>query len=166
MNYSSSKTHWDFSCSDRPNLKLIRWQIFKNDSLVAIDTEKNTISSTKFIKLTLEIILMELKNSARRRHRSKIFKTNLKTLISPLLNRPQGCQGCQNDREDPRINPTVRFCANIQSRLKKIRKIIKKQYFFHDFLHIFEVFRNFFNFGSILAQKRTIGLILGSFRSF
>ena len=33
---------------------------------------------------------MKMKISARWRHCSKIFKTNLKTHISPLLNRPQG----------------------------------------------------------------------------
>ena len=31
---------------------------------------------------------------------AKIIKTNLKTDISPLLNRPQGCQGCQMNRKD------------------------------------------------------------------
>ena len=32
-----------------------------------------------------------------------MFKINYKTLIPPLLKHPQGCQGCQNDREDPRF---------------------------------------------------------------
>jgi hypothetical protein len=33
-------------------------------------------------------IFIKVKKSARRRHRHKIIKTNLKTLVSPLLRRP------------------------------------------------------------------------------
>ena len=74
---------------------------------------------------------------------------NIKTLISPLLKRPQGCQGCQNDREDPRINPMVRFCASFQPKMNEIRKITKKQYFFHDFCR----FLSFFVIYSDLAEN-------------
>ena len=45
--------------------------------------------------------------------------------FKPLLKRPQGCQGCLNDREDPRINPMVRFCANIQPKLNKLEINLK-----------------------------------------
>ena len=40
--------------------------------------------------------------------------------ISPLLNRPQGCQGCQKNRKDQRITTTIRFAANFLPNLKKI----------------------------------------------
>ena len=113
--------HWDFLCSDHSNLKLIKWQIFEIVNFVAIDTDKITILRTKLIKLTWEIILMKLKNSARWRHCSKIFKTNLKTQVSPLLNHPQGCQGCQKNRKDLRFHTLMCFAANIQPKLKKLR---------------------------------------------
>ena len=92
---SNTLPHWDFLCSDRSNLNLMRWWIIVIVSFLGINSDKITVLGTKIIKLTWEIILMKMKMSARWRHCSKIFKTNLKTHISPLLNRPQGCQGCQ-----------------------------------------------------------------------
>ena len=50
----------------------------------------------------------------------KIFETNLKTHISPLLNRPQGCQGCQEIRKELRITTMIRFASSFQPNLKKI----------------------------------------------
>ena len=73
------------------------------------------------------------KKSARRRHCSKIIKTNLKTHISPLLNRPQGCQGYQKNRKDLRITSMIRFAANIKLKLKKQQNITKKPAYFDDF---------------------------------
>ena len=70
---------------------------------------------------------MEMKKSARRRHCSKIFKTNLKTHISPLLNRPQGCQGCQKNRKDLRITTLIRFAANFQPKLNELHKHLQNQ---------------------------------------
>jgi hypothetical protein len=61
--------------------------------------------------MTWEIILMKMKKSSRRRHCSKIFKTNLETHISPLLNRPQRCQGCQKNRNNLRITAMIRFAT-------------------------------------------------------
>ena len=95
-------SHWDYLCSDRSNLNLIRWWILVIVSFVGINNDKITIWLAKIIKVTWEIILMKMKISARWRHCSKILKTNLKTHISPLLNRPQGCQGCQKNRKDLR----------------------------------------------------------------
>ena len=96
-------SHWDFLCSDRSNVNLMRWWILVIVSFVGINNDKITIWWTKIIKLTWEIILMKMKISARWRHCSKIFKTNLKTHISPLLNHPQGCQGCQKNQKDLRF---------------------------------------------------------------
>ena len=113
---------WDFLCSDCSNLNLIRWLIFEIVSFVAIATDKITILRTKIIKLTWKIILMKLKISARLRHCSEIFKTH----VSPLLNHPQGCQGCQKNWKDLRVHTLVGFFANFQLKLHKIWKIPKK----------------------------------------
>ena len=86
----SKHTRWDFLCSDRSNLNLMRWSILVIVSFVVINNDKITIWLEKIIKVTWEIILMKMKISARWRHCSKILKTNLKTHISPLLNRHRG----------------------------------------------------------------------------
>ena len=78
--------------------------------------------------------------------------------FKPLLKRPQECQGCINDQEDPWINAMVCFCANIQPKLNKLQKtskIVKKRLFFGDFSNPLQSRLNI-----------TMGLILGSFRSF
>ena len=43
--------------------------------------------------------------------------------ISPLLNRPQGCQGCQKHRKYLRITTMIRFAANFQPKLNELQKI-------------------------------------------
>ena len=126
-------THWDFLCSDCSNLNLMRWWILVIVTFLGFNSDKITILRTQIIKLIWEIILMKMKKSARWRHCSKIFKTNLKTHISPLLNRPQGCQGCQKNRKDLRSLTLVRFAANIQLKLHKIWKMTKKPSYFDDF---------------------------------
>ena len=92
---------------------------------------------------------MELKNSARRRHCSKIFKTNLKTHISPLLNRPQGCQGYQKNRKDLRNTTMFRFAANIKPKLKKTQNITKNRHI----STIFVDFEGVYAIHSILAEN-------------
>ena len=87
--------------------------------------------------------------SARRRHCSKIIKTNLKTHISPLLNRPQGCQGCQKNRKVLRITIMIRFVANFQPKLKKNQKITKKRHI----STIFVDFEGVYAIHSILAEN-------------
>ena len=47
--------------------------------------------------------------------------------ISPLLNHPQGCQGCQKNRKDLRFHTQVRFCANIQPKLNELQKYLQIQ---------------------------------------
>ena len=94
---------------------------------------------------------MKMKKSARRRHCSKIFKTNLKSHISPLLNRPQGCQGCQKNWKDLDITAMICFAANFQPNLKKIWKITKKQAYFDNFCWFWRLLCNSFNFGWILV---------------
>ena len=63
--------HWDFLCSDRSNLELMRWWILVIVNFVGINSDKNTNWLTKIINLIWEIILMKMKISARWRHCSK-----------------------------------------------------------------------------------------------
>ncbi len=72
----------------------------------------------------------KIEKSARRRHRHKIIKTNLKTLVSPLLTRPQGSQGCQKMRQDPLSMLVEVLHAKIASKLKNIGQSLRKQGFF------------------------------------
>ena len=63
-------------------------------------------------KVTSDFILNYLKKVIGGTTTQKNLKTNTKTLISSIWIRPQRPQGCQNDQEDSRINPMVRFCAS------------------------------------------------------
>ena len=96
---------------------------------------------------------MEMKKSARRRHCSKIIKTNLKTHISPLLNHPQGCQGYQKNRKDLRITTMIRFAANIKPKLKKTTKYHQKNGIFRRFLLNLKVFLQFIQFWLNISAK-------------
>ena len=68
---------------------------------------------------------MKMKKSARWLHCSKIFKTNLKTHRSPLLIRPQGCQGCQKMSKEQLNMQFEGWCANIDAEKNKQGKIVK-----------------------------------------
>ena len=76
-------------------------------------------------------------------------------MISPLLTRPQGWQGCQKIRKTKLKTTLVTWSAKIQPKLNKIRKTFKKQGFFENFCSILMVFHSFFNFGWILALQLT-----------
>ena len=68
--------------------------------------------------------------SARWRHRHKIIKTNLKTLVPPPLICPQGSQGCQKMHQDPLNMQQEVWRAKIAPNLKNIQKCLRKQGFF------------------------------------
>ena len=68
--------------------------------------------SHKPAKVTSDFILNYLKEVIGGATTQKNLKTNTKTLISSIWIRPQRPQGFQNDQEDSRINPRVRFCAS------------------------------------------------------
>ena len=51
---------------------------------------------------------------------TKISKKNLKTMISPLLKRPQGCQGCQKIGKTKLKTILVSWSTKIQPKLNKI----------------------------------------------
>ena len=76
-------------------------------------------------------------------------------MISPLLTRPQGCQGCQKIWETKLKTALVSWRAKIWSKLNKFWKTFRKQGFFDNFCSILTVFHSFFNFGWILALQFT-----------
>ena len=84
---------------------------------------------------------------------SEIFKTNLKTHLSPLLNCPQGCQGCQKNWKDLGFFTLVRFCTNIQLKLSKIPKNTKNPSYFDGFFVDFEAFSQFLQFWLNISAK-------------
>ena len=86
--------------------------------------------------------------------------------ISPLLNRPQGCQGCQKNRKDLRITTTIRFAANFQPKLNEWHKILQNQQKSWKYAGFLVIFQIFFKFGWKLAAKRIMVVNLRSFRFF
>jgi hypothetical protein len=61
-------------------------------------------------------------------------------LISPLLTRPQGCQGYQKMHQDPLNTPFEVWCAKIAPNLKNLRKSLRKKSFFDIFFSILKIF--------------------------
>ena len=150
--------HWNFLCSDRSKFNMMRWWILVIVTFLCIDSDKITKSKGLSIKVIWEIILMEMKKSARRRHCSKIIKTNLKTHISPLLNHPQGCLGYKKNWKDLRITTMIRFVVNIKPKLKKkTQNITKKTGIFQRFLLILKVFMQFIQFWLKISSKTDHG---------
>ena len=94
-----------------------------NYEIVAIRTEKNTFFNDLDYKADIGQHFHKCEKSARRRHHHNIIKTNLKTLVSPLLTRPQGSQGYQKICQDPLNMPVEIWCTKIAPKLKNIRKV-------------------------------------------
>jgi hypothetical protein len=111
-----------------------------NNEIVAIRTDKNSFFNDLDYKAEIGQHFHKSEKSARWRHPHKIIKTNLKTLVSPLLTRPQGSQGCQKMRQDPLNMPVEVWCAKIAPKLKNIRKSLRKQVIFDIFSSILMVF--------------------------
>jgi len=74
---------------------------------------------------------------------------------TPLLTRPQGCQGCPKSWTTKLKSTLVSWSAKIQPKLNKIQKTFRKQGFVDNFCSILMVFHSFFNFGWILARALT-----------
>ena len=106
--------------------------------IVTISTDKNTFLNDLDYKADIGQHFHRGEKSARRCHHHKIIKTNLKTLASPLLTRPQVSQGCQKMR------------TKIVPKLKNIQKSLGKQLVF---LTFFLQFWWLLKFLSFLAQK-------------
>ena len=77
----------------------------------------------------------------------------MKKLISPLLTRTQGSQGCQKMRQDQLNMLHEVWSANIALKLKNIQKTLRKQRFLRIFFSILTAFCSFYNLRAILAQK-------------
>jgi hypothetical protein len=88
--------------------------------IVAIMTDKNTFFNDLDYKADIGQHFHKSEKFARRRHHHKIIKTNLKTLVSPLLMCPQGSQGCQKMPQDPLNMPVEVWCTKIAPTLKNI----------------------------------------------
>jgi hypothetical protein len=76
------------------------------------------------------------------------LKKLIKVVIAPLLSQLQGWPGWQKNGTMLRYLHLVFFCAKIEPKMEKIRKTVRKQVFFDDFLSILTVFEVY----SILAQ--------------
>ena len=108
---------------------------------------------TLIIKLTLGNTFIKVKNPPGGRHHHKIIITNLKTLVSPLLTRPQRSQWCQNLRQDPLNMQVEVWRAKIAPKLKNIQKCLRKQGFSWHFFFNFDGFWSLCLLRAILAQK-------------
>ena len=73
----------------------------ENYEIAAIDADKNTFFDDLDYKAYIGQHFHGSEKSTRWRHCCKIIKTNLKTLVSPLLTRSQGSKGCQKMPQDP-----------------------------------------------------------------
>ena len=119
--------HWTYWLHILSELCFQRVALSGNYEIVAISTDKNTSFIDLDYKADIGQHFHKSEKSARWRHRHKIIKTNLKTLISPLLTRSQGCQKM---RQDPLNMPVEVWRAKIAPKLKYIRKSLRKQDFF------------------------------------
>ena len=146
-------THWTHLLQILSELCFQRVALSGNYEIVAISTDKNTFFNDLDYKADIGQHFHKSEKSARWRHRHKIIKTNLNTLVSPLLMRPQGSQGCQKMRQVPLNMPLEVWCAKIAPKLKNIRKSLRKQGFCWHFSFNFDVFLSLCLFGAILAQK-------------
>jgi hypothetical protein len=63
--------------------------------------------------------------------------------ISPLLNCPQGYQGCQKNQKDLRITTMIRFCASFQPKLNELHKNLQNQQKSSKYASFFGDFSNF-----------------------
>jgi hypothetical protein len=76
-----------------------------------------------------------------------------KICFTPLLTRPQGCQGCQKIRTTKLKSTLVSWSAKIQPKLKKLWKTIKIEQKLSKKPYFLKVFQILFNLGWILALQ-------------
>ena len=87
----------------------------------------------KSIQVISGFNLKRMKNIGRWHCSTKISKTNLKSIKSPLLTLPQGCQGCQKIQNTKLKTTLVSWSAKIWPNLNKVWKTFRKQGFFDNF---------------------------------
>jgi hypothetical protein len=150
--YSLQTAHWTYWLQILSKLCFQRVALTGNYEIVAISTDKNTFFNDLDYKADIGQHFHKSEKSARRCHRHKIIKTNLKTLVSPLLMRSQGSQWCQKMRQDPLNMPVEVGCTKIAPKLKNIRKSLRKQGFFWHFFFNFDGFWSLCLLGVILSQ--------------
>ena len=135
-----SYAHWTYFLCFHSNYNTYSLYHFENPVILAIKSDIVTFLHVRSIKVTSGFNFRIMKKSSRWRcHREK-SKTNTKKLISPLLTRPQGCQGCPKIPQDPVNMPFEAWCAKIGPKLKNIRKCLRKQGFFDSFCSILRIF--------------------------
>ena len=81
--------HWSYRLQILSELYFQRVALSGNYEIVTISTIENTFFNDLDYKADIGQHFHKSEKSARRRHRHKIIKTNPKTLVSPLLMRPQ-----------------------------------------------------------------------------
>ena len=140
MNRRQFASHWTYLLWIHSNYNTHCLYHFENPAIVAIKSDIFTFIHVKSIKVTSGFNLRRIKKSARGHWHAKKSKTNLKTLVSPLLIRPQGSQGCQKMRQDPLNMQQEVWRAKIAPNLKNIQKCLRKQGFFDIFSSILMVF--------------------------
>ena len=146
------RAHWTYLLQILSKLCFQRVALSGNYEIVAISTDKTTIFNDLDYKADIGQHFHKSEKSARQRHRHKIIKTNLKTLVSSLLTRSQVSKGCQKMPQDPLNMPVEVCCAKIAPKLKNIRKSPRKQGFFDIFSLILMVFEVFFG-GNLSAKE-------------
>ena len=105
---------------------------FENSAIVDSHNEWNYHFYPCQINVTSGFNLRRMKKNPRMELISWRIKTTLKTLISPLLMCPQGSQGsqgCQKMRQDLSNWDLEVWCANMESKLHKIWKTVRKHVF-------------------------------------
>ena len=133
-------SHWTYLLQMLSKSCFQRVALSGNYEILAISTDKNTFFNDLDYKADIRQHFHKNEKSARWRHRHKIIKTNLKTLVSPLLIRSQRSQGYQKMRQDPLNMPVEVCCAKIAPKLRNIQKSPRKQGLFNIFSSILMVF--------------------------
>ena len=127
-----------------------------NYEILAISTDKNTFFTDLDYKADIRQHFHKNEKSARWRHCLKIIKTNLKTLVFPLLMHSQESQGCQKMPQDP-LNMQVEVCcAKIAPKLRNLPKSPRKQGVIDIFSSTLMVFWSLCIQRAILAKKENI----------
>ena len=138
--FDKTDAHWTYLLQILSQLCFQRVAFSGNYEIVAIISDKTTIFKDLNYKADTGQHFHKSEKSARWRHRHKIIKTNLKTLVSPLLIRSQGSQGCQKMHQDPLNMPVEVWCAKIGPKLKNIQKCLKNRVFLTFFLQFWWFF--------------------------
>ena len=105
VGYDGARTpHWTYCLYFHSNYCTHSLYHFEKPAIVATKRYIFIFMHVKPIEVTSGFNLRVMKKSARWLCHTEKSKTNIKKLISPLLTRTQGSQGCQKMRKDPLFN--------------------------------------------------------------